>query len=156
MKMHLLTFRPFPLGVMLAVLSILRALDAAPAGAARAYNPQSTNGAPSPSKPPLQIRVDPRVELLSVLFRLAGNPEYNQGKVPTYTADVEKQFGPFREHAAVRLARKLRQSHGVSYDACMSMAVHLTDVDELQTIVPLSPWPAGLDRRWTPDDVEKF
>jgi hypothetical protein len=95
--------------------------------------------------------VDPRVELLSVLFRLAGNSKYNQGKVASYTYDVEKQFGAFRNHAAVKLARRLRESRGVSYDACRSMAVHLTDVDELQTIVPLDPW---FDQTWRPGEIE--
>ena len=156
MKMHMLTMRPLPLGLMLTVLSVWRCADAASDGAAAPANSQATNGAKSSPAPPLQIQVDPRVELLSVLFRLAGNSEYNQGKVPSYTDDVEKQFGSFRDHAAVKLARKLRQSRGVSYDACMSMAVHLTDVDELQTIVPLQPWPPGLDLRWKPDDVDRF
>ncbi len=44
-------------------------------------------------EPALDVRVDPRVELFSVIFRLAGNPEYNQGKVASYVTDVEKHFG---------------------------------------------------------------
>ncbi len=56
--------------------------------------------------PPLRVCVDPRVELMSLLFRLAGNNEYNQGRVAAYTADVNQQFNPFRDHAAVQLARK--------------------------------------------------
>ena len=109
-----------------------------------------------PTAPPLRIQVDPRVELLSVVFRLAGNPEYSQGKVAAYTADAEKQFGKFREHQVVKLARELRRRRGVSYDACMSMAVHLSKVDELKLIVPLEPWPGGLDKRWTVSDATEF
>lgn len=104
----------------------------------------------------LRVMVDPRVELLSLIFRLAGNPEYSQGKVDSYTADVEKQFGAFKDHAVVKLARKLRSSRGVCYDACMSMAVHLTDASALQPIVPLKPWPEGLDPRWTAEDADNF
>jgi hypothetical protein len=36
-----------------------------------------------------RVRVDPRVELVSVIFQLAGNPEYHQGRVPEYTRDVD-------------------------------------------------------------------
>lgn len=110
----------------------------------------------SPAAPPLQVQVDPRVELMSVLFRLAGNPEYNQGRVDSYTEHVEKHFAPFREHEAVKLARQLRERRGVSFDACMSMAAHLRDVRELKLLVPLESWPVGLDRRWTKSDIAEF
>jgi hypothetical protein len=106
--------------------------------------------------PPLQVLVDPRVELISLIFRLAGNPEYSQGKVASYNADADRQFGSFRDHVVVKLARQLRQTRGVSYDACMSLAVHVNNVDELQLLVPLQPWPEGLDQRWTAESVSNF
>lgn len=117
---------------------------------------QATNSPSLEHGPPSVIQVEPRVELLSILFRLAGNSEYNQGKVDTYTSDVEKQFGAFRGHPAVKLARELRQRRGVSYDACMSMAVHLRNARELTPLVELSPWPEGLDRRWGVSDATNF
>jgi hypothetical protein len=30
-----------------------------------------------------EVRVDPRIELKSIIFRLAGNPEYNRGVIKT-------------------------------------------------------------------------
>jgi hypothetical protein len=126
-----------------------RCAAAAPAAAG------STTGS-QPAGPLLAIRVDPRVELVSLIFRLAGNPEYSQSKVETYTRDVSKEFGQFRDHDAVALARELRQRRGISFDAVMSMAVHLNDAQELKLLVPLDPWPDGLDRRWTARDAERF
>jgi hypothetical protein len=41
-------------------------------------------------------RVDPRVELLSIVFRLAGSPEYGQGKVPSYVVTFDR---PMRDQA---------------------------------------------------------
>ena len=41
----------------------------------------------------LRVIVDPRVELMSVIFRLAGNPEYNQARVKSYAQDAENLFG---------------------------------------------------------------
>ncbi len=156
MKIKMLAIRLFSSALMLTLISAFLFITGIPAGAAAPAKPRALDAAkPSPT-PSLQVQVDPRVELLSVIFRLAGNPEYNQGKVTSYTDDVEKQFGSFRQHAVVKLARKLRQNHGVSYDACMSMAVHLTDTEELKLRVPLTPWPANLDRRWKPDDVDTF
>lgn len=104
----------------------------------------------------LQVAVDPRVELMSVIFRLAGNREYNIGKVDSYTGDVEKQFGKFHDDEAVNIARKLRESHGVSFDAVAGMAVHLDNTSDLHPRLPLQPWPEALDRRWTAPDVTNF
>jgi hypothetical protein len=129
-------------------------LATAPDGSAgTAVDAPNTNATPVPQ---LLVRVDPRVELFSLLFRLAGNPEYSQGKVASYNADVDKHFAAHRDHAVVKLARQLRQTRGVSYDACMSLAVHVNNADELQLLVPLQPWPEGLDQRWTAASVSNF
>jgi hypothetical protein len=105
---------------------------------------------------PLRVVVDPRVELMIVIFHLAGNPEYCMGKVDSYTNDVEKHFGEFRTHPAVKLAQKMRDEHSVSYDACMSMAVHLTDTEKCEEKIPFDPRPENLDARWSEDDAREF
>jgi len=104
----------------------------------------------------ISVRVDPRVELISIIFRLAGNPEYNQGRVPSYNAAIDQWFGLHRNHPVVQFAATLRDTCGVSYDAPMSLAVCLTDVPRLDVRVPLDPWPEGLDRRWRTEDVSAF
>ncbi|MHC4211722.1 MAG: DUF4932 domain-containing protein, partial [Planctomycetota bacterium] len=73
-----------------------------------------------------------------------------------YSDDVEAHFGPFRKHAVVATARRLRQERGVSYDAVMSMAVHLKDTPGLAERVPFEPHPARLDRRWRLDEARRF
>jgi len=101
----------------------------------------------------VRARVDPRVELLSIVFRLAGNPEYAQGRVPAYVEAVEARFGRLREHAVVRRAAALRRAHGVSYDAVMSLAVHLDEEFRL----PAPPATAErLDARWPAAEADKF
>ena len=104
----------------------------------------------------LTVSVDPRVELISIIFRLAGNPEYNQGKFVSYIAAIEKHFGPYRGHPVVKLAASLRKKCGVSYDAPMGLAIHLQDTNSLRLRVPLEPRPDGLDGRWRPEDVRDF
>jgi hypothetical protein len=102
------------------------------------------------------VRVDPRVELMSLIFRLAGNPEYNQNQLTSYVNDVEDYFGEFRNHDAVQMAGQLRQSRGVSFDAVMSMAIHVRDVNSMKERVPLEPAPKSWDRRWTVRDTQRF
>jgi len=117
---------------------------------------QATNQVAPDSAHSLRVVVDPRVELLSLIFRLAGNREYNMARVESYAEDAEKQFGKFRGNAVVNLAQELRNTQGVSYDAVMSMAIHLTDADHLKLKLPLEPWPDGLDKRWTAPDATNF
>jgi hypothetical protein len=102
------------------------------------------------------VQVDPRVELMSLIFRLAGNPEYNQNRLTSYIRDVEKHFRKNENHEVVQLARHLRKTRGVSFDAVMSLAVHVKDVDSMQERVPLEPAPKSWDIRWTVEDTRKF
>ncbi len=118
--------------------------------------PSGTAPGEKASIPEMRCLVDPRVELVSLIFRLAGNREYSRCLVPSYAADVEKQFHRFSEHPAVQLARGLRQSRGVSYDACMSLAVLLTGTSEPRLAWPLHPWPDFLDSRWNASSAGNF
>jgi hypothetical protein len=102
------------------------------------------------------VRVDPRVELMSLIFRLAGNPEYTQNRLPAYIQDIEKYFGEHKNHDVVQLARQLRETRGVSFDAVMSLAIHIEDVDGIEERVPLNPAPKSWDIRWTAEDTRKF
>jgi hypothetical protein len=88
------------------------------------------------------VGVDPRVELFSIVFRLAGYSEYSQGRVPVYNQAVDAWFGPYRDHQAVRIARDLRNA--VALDAIMSLAVHVTDTDTL-----VERPSSALDSRWS-------
>jgi hypothetical protein len=137
------------------IITAAVALSQSPVVATESTNRASGQASPG-SAPSLRVVVDPRVELLSLIFRLAGNREYNMARVKSYADDAEQQFGKLRDHAVVKLAQELRGTHGVSYDAVMSMAVHLTDAERLQLKLPLQPWPEGLDQRWTAPDVSNF
>ena len=104
----------------------------------------------------IEVRVDPRVELMSIIFRLAGNPEYNQATDYAYSQDVDRHFRLFKQHPAVQAATRLRNVHSVSYDAVMSMAIHLEDVPGLGERIPLDLPPEKLDERWPTKDAREF
>jgi hypothetical protein len=105
----------------------------------------------------LDASVDPRVELMSIIFRLAGNPEYNQPRSQSpYAEAVAAHFGPFREHAVVQTAARLRRERGVSFDAVMSMAMHIQDTDGFAERVPFDRAPPRLDKRWRVEDARVF
>jgi Domain of unknown function (DUF4932)/Bacterial Ig-like domain len=100
-----------------------------------------------------QPRVDERVELLSIVFRLANNFEYNMNTLPAYSSDIDRYFLPYRTHPAVQMAHKLAEKNDVGFDAVMAMAISLSSPPELK---PLVPFTADIpDKRWG-TDVEKF
>lgn len=104
----------------------------------------------------LKVTIDSRVELMGVIFHLAGNPEYNNCKSKPYMKNLNEYFAGHRDHPAVKMAKKLRENRGVSYDAVMSMAVHIQDINSCGEIVPFDPRPETLDGRWRIDEAREF
>ena len=109
------------------------------------------------SAPALRAYVDPRVELLSVVFRLAGNPEYNNpASRSSYSREVAAQFEPFKGHQAVQMAKRLRNQQGIAYDAVMGFAVHLKDTRSFEFAAPIGGADRLLDSRWKAQDATAF
>ena len=102
------------------------------------------------------ISVDPAVELVCVIYRLAEMPQYDVNALPRYIRKIEEHFGPHRDHPAVALAREFRQSYRINGSAPMALAVYLTAPPELNGRVPLSPRPEDLDPRWTEEAIARF
>ena len=107
-----------------------------------------------PNVAAIQIEVDPRVELIGIVFRLAGNYEYNQGRIRSYVRDVERHFGDFDEHRVVKLAARLRSTRRMSCDGPMSLAIHIDR--QFRPRKPFEQWPWGLDGRWKKQEAAEF
>jgi len=102
----------------------------------------------------IKIEVDPRVELVGIVFRLAGNYEFNQGRIRSYVRDIERHFGDFDGHPAVKLAARLRSTRRMSCDGPMSLAVYVErDYCPRRTF---EQWPWGLDGRWKKQETIEF
>jgi hypothetical protein len=85
-----------------------------------------------------------------VLERLAGRPEYGAAATP-YARAADEWFAPYAGDAAVVTFRELVLSHGIGYDAAMTLAAQLDE--NLEPVGTLAPLPEGLDRRWEGVDV---
>ncbi len=99
-----------------------------------------------------QVRHDRRIELLSIIWRLAGADEYTRAQGTPYLDVVDRTFAPFAKHPAVEMAAALRRSRGIGFDAPMIFAVHL---DDQLALVNAAELPA-IDARWTVEDAEKL
>lgn len=97
----------------------------------------------------VDARVDERVELVSIVARLAGLREYRmENSVSAYSQRVEERFGSHRDHAAVRRLATLHSERGVSYDALPSLALHLGFLPDLDERASFETAPERLDARW--------
>jgi hypothetical protein len=94
--------------------------------------------------------VDLRVELMAIIFRLAGSPEYNQGTLQPYITDIDRHFGPYRDHPAVQIARELRTKMGVGNDVVMYITIHMNDPYELRERVAFDAPGGILDQKGIP------
>jgi len=114
-------------------------------------NPQPKN---RPNVAAVTIEVDPRVELIGIVFRLAGNYEFNQGRIRSYVRDIERQFGDFDDHPAAKLAARLRSKRRMSCDGPMSLAAFIDR--DFRPRKTFEQWPWGLDGRWEKRETAEF
>jgi hypothetical protein len=91
-----------------------------------------TNSILSPPK------VDRRIELLSIVSRLAGYEEYSQDRYKPYVKDIHAHFDKYINHPLIKFAKELRDSNGIGFDAVMLMAVHLKQPPALTPLITFS------------------
>lgn len=101
----------------------------------------------------IKAEVFETVELMSILSRTAGFPEYNGDLAGQYTKDTETWFAPHKNHPIIAYYQGLRSNYGISYDAVMSMAVHL-DINKGK--INLLGEKSDLEKRWHNVDTDDF
>jgi hypothetical protein len=100
----------------------------------------------------LEPKVDKRVEITSIAFRLAGSEEYNSEIFKVYTDRINQHYAGHKEHELIDFIKKIRNDKGVSYDAVMKMAVHLDE--NLDPLVPFND--KVPESRWGHENAYKF
>jgi hypothetical protein len=113
----------------------------------------------------IQVNVDERIELMSVVCRLADYEEFCQdldyNKSPMgsaeYNKDVKDRFTPFKSDSLIQFTIDLRKNRGMGYDAPMKFGICLQiENDRLQFIPNLKHGVDAYDERWTKEDARKF
>lgn len=101
----------------------------------------------------IKVEVSETVELMSILSRTAGFPEYNMDLAGQYTKDTETWFAKYKDHSIIAYYQGLRKNHTIGYDAVMSMAVHL-DIDNGK--IKFLGEKSDLEKRWQNVDIDDF
>jgi hypothetical protein len=97
--------------------------------------------------------VDKRVELLSIVFRLAEKQEYSNERFKVYADRIDQYFEKHKNHELIQFTKSIISKNAISFDGPMWLAVHLDDNLSLLTDVK-DVWQH--DPRWTKENVEKF
>lgn len=105
-----------------------------------------------------QAKVDEKFELTSIMFALAGVPEYCQCQIPSYWEDIGKELTPYELTEPIHYIRELNQRHGIGYNAVSSTAEMLEIVDgkvRLQPRYDISEI-AKFSSRWNEELFAKY
>ena len=101
----------------------------------------------------IKVEVSETVELMGILSRTAGLREYNMDLAGQYTQDTEAWFAPYKGHPVIAYYQGLHNNNSISYDAVMSMAVHLEIV---KGVVKFVGDKTDLEKRWQNVNIEDF
>lgn len=99
-------------------------------------------------------QVNENVELMSILSRMAGFPEYHMDMAGQYIKDMDSYFKDNTEHPAVQYMQELRNRYRISFDAVMSMAIHLNNRNDTLTFIEEEI--STLDKRWKKVNKDEF
>ena len=107
-------------------------------------------------KDEMQIKVNPTIELFSLIHHLIGDNQYNEGLLPEYLEEVDRYFSPFKDHPAVKFAQECRTQHQINGDAPMALAVTIGPPPSLEPRIDLTHLPEGFDPRWDPNLIRDY
>ena len=99
-------------------------------------------------------QVNENVELMSILSRMSGFPEYHMDMAGQYIKDMDSYFKDNTDHPAVQYMKGLRNKYGISFDAVMSMAIHLDNRNGTLSLIEEDI--PTLEKRWKEVDKEEF
>jgi hypothetical protein len=99
-------------------------------------------------------QVDQRVEILSIVARLADYDEYNDELAKVYVERIHTHFDKFSGDSLIHYAVRIRRELGISFDAVMTMAVNLGQKKEIFSLQP--NWRKDIDPRWTNEAATEF
>ena len=82
------------------------------------------------------IKVDERFELISIVFRLNGNQEYNVSSLEVYTKDIDKYFSRYKNHDLIKFLQKNWEKYGLGYNAAANASAVINIQNNRVTIDP--------------------
>ena len=98
--------------------------------------------------------VDTRIEIMSIVARLAEYDEYNMKDAKEYIASIHAWFDKHQTDTLIGFAQRIREQSSIGFDAVMSMAVNLRQSGDKFALQP--NWKKDLDKRWKQEEAPQF
>lgn len=105
--------------------------------------------------PTIQVKVDPRVELLTAVFRLVGAGEYNMTSSESpYSKRLDAYLKPFQDHEFIVKSTEFREKHRIGFDAVPWLAVHIDGIKnpKMKPGAHVEDW----DARWPKKEMGSY
>lgn len=102
----------------------------------------------------VESTIDQRVELLSIIFRLAGNPEYNMKLAKNYISDIHSYFDKYKNDPIIAYAKELADKKNIGFSKVMFLAVNLEFANDRFSFIKESE--SSLTGKWDKEDAVKF
>lgn len=101
-------------------------------------------------------KVDERIELASIVFCLAGAPEYSVNEIPSYAEDIDSYFAEYKDHPVVKFAKEVRKEYAVSYGDPMASAL-FSEIGKRGVGLASGLTDEEIEKtRWTAKDLKKY
>lgn len=89
----------------------------------------------------LTPKIDERIEVLSIVYRLAGDPEFNAPPRTAYSRAVDRHFAAYAHHPFIAYVRRLNQTLDQNGDEVgawdvASLALHVGNAPTFSPLVP--------------------
>jgi len=103
--------------------------------------------------------IDQRIELISIVYRLAGIEEFTVENYPdrvftNYIDRIEDYFRKYENHNAVSYVKSKLKNKGVRYDAVMSLPIHITHPPNMEPLIGFTDEIPG--NRWDFSTATEF
>lgn len=92
-------------------------------------------------------KVDERVELLSIVFRMAGANSYSNTVIQTYSTDINNYFDKYKNDELILYTRNLIHKKGIGENAPVSLALHI-NIQNGTILLNQKLSNQGIDKRW--------
>lgn len=102
----------------------------------------------------ISTSVDERVELMSIVFRIAGAPEYSKTAIEKYSRQIDQYFNQYLNNELINFTKDLIKKNELGYDAVISLALHLK-IEKGSIFLNQDLDKQLLDKRWR-KDTDKF
>jgi hypothetical protein len=116
----------------------------------------ATFGASVAKAQTVRVGVDQRAEVIGILFRIAGAPDFSNGSVQPYIRQVDSAFARFKDHAVFHEINRLRAQSGLSLSAVLTMAPQIADPVSFGERTPIDAPSATLSGRWGGAEARTF